>query len=176
MERNGELTRFSQLISNDKIDHWPQRIVSNVDPPADLQGSKSCSKISREDEMLKVMQKQNAITELLAMQQKQSQLPTKNIPVFRGDALQYKSFIRAFEHSIEQKTDNEQDKLYFLEQFTNGEPQELVRSCIHMPPNRGYKEAKSCFKGITEMSCASLVRIWTRLCKGHRSSRKMPKG
>ncbi|KAJ8413977.1 hypothetical protein AAFF_G00065750 [Aldrovandia affinis] len=111
-------------------------------PPMALQDISSHSNVSRDGDILKVMQKQNVITELLVKQQKQSQLPTKDIPVFRGDALQYKSFIRAFEHSIEQKTDNDQDKLYFLEQFTNGEPQELVRSCVHMQPSRGYKEAK----------------------------------
>lgn len=75
-----------------------------------------------------VMQKQNAITELLVKQQQLTQLPIKDIPVFKGDALQYKAFIRAFEHAVEQKTDNDQDKLYFLEQFTAGEPQELIRS------------------------------------------------
>ncbi|KAI2644916.1 DNA repair protein RecO [Labeo rohita] len=59
-----------------------------------------------------------------------------------SDVLQYKSFMRAFEHAIEQKTDNDQDKLYFLEQFTDGEPQELVRSCAHMTPSKGYHKAK----------------------------------
>lgn len=66
----------------------------------------------------------------------------KDVPIFKGDALQHKTFIRVFEHSIEQKTDNEQDKLYFLEQFTVGEPQELVHSCAHMPPSKGYYEVK----------------------------------
>ncbi|KAJ8332985.1 hypothetical protein SKAU_G00418810 [Synaphobranchus kaupii] len=111
-------------------------------PQVTQQDSNFNIQVNRSDDILKVMQKQNAITELLVRQQKQSQLPTKDIPVFRGDALQYKSFIRAIEHSIEQKTDNDQDKLYFLEQFTAGEPQELVRSCAHMSPSRGYNEAK----------------------------------
>ena len=97
---------------------------------------------NRDDEMLKVLQNPNAITELMVKQQRQSQLPTKDIPVFKGDALQYKSFIRTFEHSIEQKTDNEKDKLYFLEQFTAEEPQELVRSCAHMSASKGYSKAK----------------------------------
>ncbi len=97
---------------------------------------------NRGDDIITVMQKQNVITELLVKQQQLSHLPTKDIPVFKGDALQYKSFMRAFEHAIEQKTSNDQDKLYFLEQFTAGEPQELVRSCAHMMPNKGYCEAK----------------------------------
>lgn len=72
------------------------------------------------------MQKQNVITELLVKQQHLSQLPTRDIPVFKGDALQNKSFMRVFEHAINQKTDNDQSKLYFLELFTAGESQELV--------------------------------------------------
>lgn len=116
----------------------PPQTLHNV-APQDLSYN---APTNRGEDIIKVMQNQNVITELLVKQQKQSQLPVKDIPVFRGDALQYKSFSRAFEHSIEQKTDNDQDRLYFLEQFTAGEPQELVRSCAHMPPSKGYYEAK----------------------------------
>ena len=94
------------------------------------------------NDIVSIMQKQNTITELLVKQQQLSQLPTKDMSVFKGDALQFKSFMRAFEHAIEQKTDNDQDKLYFLEQYTDDEPQELVRSCAHMAPSKGYREAK----------------------------------
>ncbi|KAJ8413666.1 hypothetical protein AAFF_G00081730 [Aldrovandia affinis] len=54
-------------------------------PPMALQDISSHSNVSRDGDILKVMQKQNMITELLVKQQKQSQLPTKDIPVFRGD-------------------------------------------------------------------------------------------
>ncbi|GAA6102812.1 uncharacterized protein LOC117555808 [Tachysurus ichikawai] len=48
----------------------------------------------------------------------------------------------AFEHSIENNTSSSQDRLYYLEQFTSGQPKELVRSCLHMGADRGYAEAK----------------------------------
>ncbi len=92
--------------------------------------------------LFNVMHRQNEITELLVKQQSLSQLPQRDVPVFSGDPLVYISFIRAFEHSIENKTNNPQDRLYYLEQFTSGEPQALVRSCEHMSPTKGYKEAK----------------------------------
>lgn len=82
------------------------------------------------------MQKQNAITDMLLKQQTRSYLPSKDIPVFKGDPLTYRFFIRAFEHAVDSKTDSYQDKLYYLEQYTSGEPQELVRSCEHMSPDR----------------------------------------
>ena len=55
----------------------------------------------------------------------------------------YRSFIRAFEHAIDSKTDSYQDRLYYLEQFTNGEPFDLIRSCEHMRPDRAYREARA---------------------------------
>lgn len=91
--------------------HQQCQPVSNYVPNAQPAGG---------DNILAVMQKQNVITELLVKQQQLSHLPTKDIPVFKGDALQYKSFMRAFEHALEQKTSNDQDNLYFLEQFTAG--------------------------------------------------------
>lgn len=85
-----------------------------------------------------VLKKQNEITALLIKQQQTSPLPTREIPVFGGDPLQFRSFIKAFEG----KTESMQDKLYYLEQFTVGQPKNLVRSYLHMDPVRGYKEAK----------------------------------
>ncbi len=65
------------------------------------------------DSIVQVMQKQHDLTELLVKWQRQIHLPSKNIQVFTGDPLTYKSFIRSFEHTIEHKTDNEKDKLYY---------------------------------------------------------------
>lgn len=101
---------------------------------------------STERGLFEVMQKQNAITEMLVKQQTRSYLPSKDVPVFKGDPLTYKSFIRAFDHAVDNRADSYQDKLYYLEQYTSGEPQELVRSCEHMLPERGYKEARRLLK------------------------------
>ena len=128
----------SLLQPDNANSHTPPQMMQSV-APRDVTNN---ARTNTNDEILKVMQNQNVITELLVKQQQQSQLLMKDVPIFKGDALQYKTFIRMFEHSIEQKTDNEQDKLYFLEQFTAGEPQELVHSCAHMPPSKGYHEAK----------------------------------
>jgi len=48
----------------------------------------------------------------------------------------------AFDNSINSKTENAKDKLFYLEQYTIGEPQDLVRSCGHMSAENGYKEAR----------------------------------
>ncbi|KAI3365427.1 hypothetical protein L3Q82_010513 [Scortum barcoo] len=93
-----------------------------------------------------IMRHQNTITEVPVKQQRLSSLPPLSISMFKGDPLEYKFFMCAFEHGIEDKTENCKDRLYFLEQFTMGKPRELVRSCQHMEQSRGYKEAKRLLK------------------------------
>lgn len=88
------------------------------------------------------MQRQNEVTELLVKQQSLAQLPQREVPVFSGDPLAYKSFMRAFESAIEKKTNSDQDKLFYLEQYTSGEPRDLFCSCEHMHPDKGLREAK----------------------------------
>ena len=99
-------------------------------------------KDSDDRELHQVLQKQSVITEMLVKQHNLSSLPRKEVPVFKGDPLTYETFIRAFEHVVESKADTYQDKFHYLEQYTSGEPQELIRSCEHMSPERGYEEAR----------------------------------
>ena len=49
--------------------------------------------------------------------------------------------MRAFEQGVEEKA-SKGDCLYYLEQFTRGQPRELIRSCLHMTPEYGYAKAK----------------------------------
>ena len=88
-----------------------------------------------------IMEKQNEITSALVYQQRLMLLPARDIPVFDGDPLTFISFQRAFEQGVEQKV-SRGDCLYYLEQFTRGQPRELVRSCQHMAPEYGYSQAK----------------------------------
>lgn len=93
------------------------------------------------NELYRVMKRQTDITELLVKDQWLSCLPQRDIPLFHGDPLEFRSFIKAFDHAIDSRTDNDADKLYFLEQYTRGEPRDLVKSCQHMPASRGYDQA-----------------------------------
>ena len=93
-------------------------------------------------DVVDVLKRQNDITEILIKHQKASLLPVREIPSFDGDPLQFHAFIRAFEQGIENKTDNMQDRLYYLEQYTVGQPRQIVSSCQHMDVESGYKEAR----------------------------------
>lgn len=89
-----------------------------------------------------LLQQQNDITSLLVQMQTSQFLPHREIPIYDGDPLQFKTFMKAFEHCVEAKTNSKGDCLYYLEQFTRGQPRDLVRSCLHMLPERGYSVAK----------------------------------
>lgn len=73
-----------------------------------------------------VLKRQNDITEFLVKQQRLIMLPPQSIPVLKGDPINYTLFIRAFEHYVENKTENNSDRLYFLEQHTSGQSKELI--------------------------------------------------
>ena len=86
-------------------------------------------------------QEMTAIQALLS-QQKRSLLPQSQIQCFRGDPLEYKAFIRAFESRIASRTEDSAERLHFLEQYTGGRPNNIVRSYMHIDPARGYAEAR----------------------------------
>lgn len=89
-----------------------------------------------------ILQRQNDITASLIRQQDKSSLPRKEIKVFNNDPIEYRSFIRSFEHIIESRIEHPKDKLYYLEQYTSGQSKELVRTCLFLEPHRGFAKAK----------------------------------
>lgn len=79
-------------------------------------------------------------------QQRQSTLaltlPQPEVTTFDGNPLSYCSFVRAFESLIETKTTSNSARLYYLIQYTKGDVQELMQSCLMMNKDDGYKEAR----------------------------------
>lgn len=97
---------------------------------------------SQGEPLYEILKRQEELTTYLVHQVQPQTLPKREIPIFDGNPLQYVPFIRAFEHSVEEKTRNKRDCLYFLEQFTTGQPRVLVQSCQHLDPEVGYLLAK----------------------------------
>ena len=61
---------------------------------------------------------------------------------FRGNNENYPGFMRAFQTNIASKLLNEEDKLHNLLQNTADKPMEIVSTCLYLPPEQGYAEAK----------------------------------
>ncbi len=135
-------THFRELVSDNDavrtVSDGQQDFAKSQPPRTDM----SVPAHVNTGSLFNIMQRQNDIAEIFIKQQSLSTLPPMDIPVFSGDPLEFTFFIRAFEHGVENKTTNNKDRLYFLEQFTTGQPKVLVRSCQHMTLERGYKEAK----------------------------------
>ena len=51
-------------------------------------------------------------------------------------------FIRVFESLTEKKTNSHSARLYYLVQYTSGEVQELVKSCLSMKEEIDYQKAR----------------------------------
>ena len=64
--------------------------------------------------IIHVLENQSELTRMLMKQQLLATLPQRNIPLFDGHVLEYKSFIHSIEQNIERKTDNNTDRLQFL--------------------------------------------------------------
>ncbi|MEL7308794.1 MAG: DUF1759 domain-containing protein, partial [Pseudomonadota bacterium] len=91
---------------------------------------------------MKILKQQNVVSTSLKESQDKMMLPQRTMECFDGsDITKFKAFIQSFRHLIEEKTTNDSDRLYYLEQYTRSLPQELVRSCCHMHPSRGYPTA-----------------------------------
>lgn len=106
--------------------------------------------VSHMVEVQRLQQLQNQqLQELLKQQQLQTlaiTLPQPEIPVFSGVPVEYSEIVRAFENLIEIKTNSPNSRLYYLIQYTSGEVKELMRSCLSMEPEEGYKTARALFK------------------------------
>jgi hypothetical protein len=69
-------------------------------------------------------------------------LPQPKVPTLRGNVIEYKAFVMAFDSRIKSKTSSNADRLYYLHQHLEGEPKDLIASCLHLDPNEGYDEAR----------------------------------
>ena len=68
------------------------------------------------------------------------------VQTFVGDPVKYCNFIRRFESLIESKTTDSNTRLYYLVQYTSGDVQELMRSCLSMKPDEGSQEVRRLLK------------------------------
>lgn len=130
------------VVLQNSASHDPAGHTPNVQVKTENDDATGTSPSAKQTELGEVILKQKDITEMLVTQQRLANLPQRKVPEFSGDPLEFLPFLRAFEHIIHSRTDNDADRLYYLEQFTTGEPRELVRSCQHMSAQQGYEEAR----------------------------------
>ena len=69
-------------------------------------------------------------------------IPEPEVRKFKGDPLEFKTFLMAFDARVQSRVTNSADRLYYLDQHLKGEPKELISGCLHIEPDEGYKEAR----------------------------------
>ena len=73
-----------------------------------------------------------------------TKLPTLKVepPFFNGNSAGYFSFIKVFNVLIDRPLADPCRKLFFLLHYAKDIAHSLIKGCQHMPPERGYQEAK----------------------------------
>ena len=82
-----------------------------------------------------------SMTEILCTLLQQQAAPELDVEVFDSNPLNFKYFISVFEEVVETKLDDLCGRLTSLIKYTSGEAKELVRNCIHLPPEECYEKA-----------------------------------
>ena len=101
------------------------------------------SSVSADNRILEILQKQTEISQNMTASHNSTMLPKKDITPFDGtDITKFTIFMINFERIIESKCTTESDKLIYLEQFTKGKAQKIVKSCSHFSSSIGFSRAK----------------------------------
>ena len=71
-------------------------------------------------------------------------LPTPEVPKFKGDIINYRTFIIAFDARIGSRLNSFEDKLYYLDQCLLGDAKTLISGCLDLDDAmQGYNDARA---------------------------------
>ena len=79
-------------------------------------------------------------TSALSVQVGRFLLPPAEQHPFSGAVEEFRLFMKSFQARIEKRTSDKGELLYYLEQYTRGKANQLVRSCLHLGEGR-YEQA-----------------------------------
>ena len=96
-------------------------------------------------ELISLQAKQTELGSLLIRQQRKLNLPSKEPPVFSGNALDYPAFTTAFDSIICENVPSNKDRLYFLDKYTAGKANEVVKGFLAVNSEHSYTEARKLF-------------------------------
>ena len=93
-------------------------------------------------EIVGLQAKQAELSSLIINQQKTSNLPVKEPPVFSGDYFEYPAFVTAFDSIICCNVPSNRDRLYFLDKYTKGKANKVVKGFLAMSSDSAYERAR----------------------------------
>lgn len=92
---------------------------------------------------MKLQAKQTELSALIAEQQRISFLPIQEPPTFNGNYFDYPIFVIAFETIIEARVLSDKERLYFLNKYTTGKANDVIKGFITINSIESYKRAKN---------------------------------
>ena len=93
-------------------------------------------------QLAEVQTRQAELSALLTKQHVTNHLPVKEPPTFNGNVFDYPAFITAFDSIICDNVLTDKDRLYFLNKYTVGQANEVVKGFLAVNSNNAYKEAR----------------------------------
>ena len=94
-------------------------------------------------EIIKLQAKQTELSALIAQQQRVSSLPVQEPPIFSGNYFDYPIFTRAFETIIESRVPSDRERLYFLNKYTEGKANDVIKGFVTLNSDDSYQRAKN---------------------------------
>ena len=68
------------------------------------------------------------------------------IVAFDGNPMEFHYFMAVFKEVVEKRVDGERGKITCLIKYTKGDAKDMVKNCIQLPPEDGFKTAKHLLK------------------------------
>jgi len=115
------------------------------------------------------------LSSLIINQQKVSNPPVKELPVFSGDYFEYPAFVTAFDSIICSNLPSNRDCLYFLDKYTKGKANDVVNGFLAMSSDSAYAKARKMldqrFGNPVHVAEAykSSLRSWSKINYGNSS-------
>ena len=119
--------------------------------------------------------KQAELSSLIINQQKISSLLVKELPVFSRDYFEYPAFMTTFDSIICSNVPSNKDRLYFLDKYTRGKANNIVKGFLAMSSDSAYDKARKMldqrFGNPVHVAEAykSSLRNWPKINDGHSS-------
>ena len=110
-------------------------------------------------QLVQVQTRQAELSALLTKQHVTNHLPVKEPPTFSGNVFDYPAFITAFDSIICDNVLTNKDRLYFLNKYTIGQANEVVKGFLAVNSDMPIKRPGNCLMNVLVIQCMWLKPI-----------------
>ena len=135
----GNLDPGSNLIPPKGIPNLKQSRIQPKNEGCKVEDSKETSR-QRDQEKRPELDK-DLVTTLISSNLK-ALMPRQEIRKFKGEHTEYFLFIKTFDSLIGENLTSDTERLRYLQQYTEGQPRDIVQACMHLDSSEGYRRAR----------------------------------